>query len=69
MTNKFTLDAEEKWFLIPKHQREILLNNVWCSNCGKSSKIIDYSGRTENDTVILEGKCQKCQEQVVRVID
>lgn len=62
------IKALKKWNKLSSQDKEIFLNNVYCSNCGVTT-IIDYSILDESYGLVLEGKCAKCGEKVARVIE
>ncbi len=69
MNNQFTDKAKALWSSIPIEKQELLLSNVWCTNCTKATTIINYVGRMEDSDLILTGACITCGGKVVRVLE
>ncbi len=61
--------ANKKWLAIPQDIRQMLVRNVLCSHCRGPVQIEKYVIKEFNDTVVLEGKCKNCGNDVARVID
>lgn len=60
--------AAQKWNKISKDVQKMLINNVFCSNCGVTT-IVDYSMKNDKFGVLLKGKCVKCGRDVARLIE
>lgn len=60
--------AAQKWAKVPKDIQEILINNVFCSNCGETT-ITNYSIHDDDHGIVLRGKCKKCGEPVARFVE
>ncbi len=60
--------AAQKWNQIPKNVQELLINNVFCSNCGVTT-LVDYSIHNDKYGVLLNGKCKKCGRDVTRLVE
>ncbi len=60
--------AAQKWNQIPKNVQELLINNVFCSNCGVTT-LVDYSIHNDKYGVLLNGKCKKCGRDVKRLVE
>ena len=60
--------AAQKWNKLSKNIQELLLNNVFCSNCGVTT-IVEYSMHNDKFGILLKGKCKKCGEDVARLIE
>jgi len=60
--------AAQKWSKISKNVRELLINNVFCSNCGVTT-IVNYSLHDDKFGVLLQGKCKKCGKDVARLVE
>jgi hypothetical protein len=69
MSNTFTDKAKSLWNSISPGKQELLLNNVWCTNCIKTTTITNYDGKVEGDDLILTGTCAMCGGKVARVIE
>jgi len=67
--DNFTRDARAFWNNIPLEIRERLLSNVYCTQCHSMTTITDYTGRIENDDLILDGFCIRCGSVVSRLIE
>jgi hypothetical protein len=64
-----SFSANKKWLAIPQESRQMLVRNVFCGNCRGPVQIEKYVIKDFNNTVILEGKCKNCGNDVARVID
>lgn len=62
------LNAIKKWSQISSENRQLLLSNVFCSNC-KITKIVDYTVQSDKYGIVLKGKCEKCGSDVARLIN
>jgi len=60
--------ATQKWSKIPKNIQESIVNNVFCSKCGITT-IVDYSLHDDKLGVLLKGKCNKCRNDVARLVE
>lgn len=60
--------AVQKWAKIPKHFQQLILKNVFCSNCGVTT-IVEYTLHNEKYGILLEGKCIKCGKDVARLVE
>ncbi len=60
--------AAQKWAKIPKRFQQLLLRNVFCSNCGITT-IVEYTLHNEKHGILLEGKCIKCEKDVARLVE
>lgn len=60
--------AAQKWAKIPKDIQQQLISNVFCSNCTVTT-ITDYTLHDDKFGVVLQGKCQKCGEDVARLVE
>jgi len=57
------------WRKIPKHIREKLLKNVYCTKCMKAVEIIDYTFEEVDYGLLIHGKCNVCNNDVTRVVE
>lgn len=62
-------EANKKWLMIPSDVRQLLVRNVFCGHCMDTVQIEKYVIKEFRDSVVLEGKCKNCGNDVVRVID
>lgn len=67
--NIISFQAQKKWLSIQKEIRAKLEQNVWCVSCSDVVKILNYTVKDHQDTILLEGVCNRCGHKVVRVID
>jgi hypothetical protein len=49
--------------------RELLLSNVFCSQCRGAVEIVEYSGAMVKGDLILKGKCGTCGRNVARLVE
>jgi hypothetical protein len=61
--------ANKKWSAIPQDIRQMFVQNVFCGHCRSTVQIEKYVIKEFKDTVVLEGKCKNCANNVARVID
>lgn len=66
---QFDKKAMQKFNQIPDDMTTKLLSNVYCSNCKNAVKIVDFIAKVINGDLILNGKCEKCSSEVVRLIE
>jgi hypothetical protein len=64
-----SFEANKKWLSIPADFRQMLIRNVFCGHCLDTVQIEKYIIKDFRDTIVLEGKCKKCGNEVARVID
>jgi len=62
------LEAARKWKKFPKDLQKRFVNNVFCKNCFETT-IVDYSIKSKEGGILLEGKCKACHEDVARFIE
>ncbi|KGA98977.1 hypothetical protein AJ85_19045 [Alkalihalobacillus alcalophilus ATCC 27647 = CGMCC 1.3604] len=62
------MEAAKKWLSIPQNVREMLVKNVFCSNCGVT-EIVKYTIEEGEYAPVLKGECKTCGRKVARVID
>ena len=67
-TNTTDFQALKKWSRIPEDYQQILINNVFCGNCGVTT-IVDYSITSDKYGILLKGKCKICDKDVARLIE
>jgi len=68
MMSVIDFKAAQKWKKIPKNIQELLVNNVFCINCGMTT-IVDYTIHNDKFGILLKGKCKKCGKDVARMIE
>jgi len=66
---KFDKKAMNKFNQIPDDIKSKLLSNVYCSNCADTVRIVDFEATMDNNDLILKGKCERCSNRVVRLIE
>jgi superfamily II DNA helicase RecQ len=64
-----SFSANKKWLSLPEEIRRKLERNVWCGSCRDVVKIENYIVKESSNGILLQGKCHKCGNEVVRVID
>jgi hypothetical protein len=64
-----SFEANKKWLSIPADFRQMLISNVFCGHCLDTVQIEKYIIKDFRDTIVLEGKCKTCGNEVARVID
>lgn len=68
MMSVIDFKAVKKWKKIPKEIQELLVNSVFCINCGVTT-IVDYTIINDKFGVLLKGKCKKCGIDVARMVE
>jgi hypothetical protein len=58
-----------QWKLIPDNIKQMILSNVWCSNCRDVVSVTDYQIETHDLGLIMSGKCSICGSDVARVVE
>lgn len=66
---KFDKKAMNKFNQIPEDIKLQLLSNVYCSQCADMVKIVNFSAVMNNEDLLLKGKCNKCSNNVARLIE
>jgi len=65
----FTPAAERFWEAMPAREQTLVINNVWCAGCRKSSTLVRYTGRIQDGHLVLEGECKRCGSEVARLVE
>ncbi len=63
------IDSEKLWAEFPNDIKDLFLNSALCDKCGVSSFAPGYKIVGSKYSVVIEGKCIKCSEDMVRVCD
>ena len=66
---QFSPEAAKLWEEIPVECQEEILDNVFCSHCRDSVRIIDYSGSVASGDLLLKGSCAICGHDVARLVE
>ena len=66
---QFSLEAAKIWEEIPVEFQEIILDNVLCSHCRDSVRIVDYSGSVVSGDLLIKGNCAICGHKVARLVE
>ena len=66
---KLSQEAMQRWNTIDDDIKQILLENVYCSKCKDTVKIVNFDASVMDDDLILKGKCAVCNNNVVRLIE
>ncbi|MFC7372399.1 hypothetical protein ACFQPF_12010 [Fictibacillus iocasae] len=61
--------ANKKWLAISKEIRSELIQNVYCTHCVDVVAIENFTINEDKFGLVLEGKCEKCGNEVARVIE
>ena len=67
--NNFTKQAQKLWANIPSDVRLAILNSVKCGKCRGTVTMLNITGRVEKGDLILNGQCDRCGENVGRLIE
>jgi hypothetical protein len=68
-SNTLSFAANKKWLAIPQEVRLMMVRNVFCGHCRGSVQMEKYMIKDFHDSIVLEGKCKNCGNEVARVID
>lgn len=68
MGNTVDFKAMQKRNKIPKDFQQKIIDNVFYKNC-ITTTIIDYEIESDKFGVLLKGKCKKCGNDVVRLVE
>lgn len=63
------MDANKKWLSIPKDIRNQITKNVFCGQCTDVVAIESFTIEDDPFGIVLKGKCQKCGQEVARVVE
>jgi len=66
---KFDKKAMQRFNEIPDDIKPKILSNVYCTNCRSMVKIVEFEASIEDNDLILRGKCERCSNKVVRLIE
>ncbi len=66
---KFDKKAMNKFNQIPDDIKSKILSNVYCSICKDTVKIVDFEATMDGIDLVLKGKCEKCSNNVARLIE
>jgi ATP diphosphatase len=69
LSASWTPEARRLWRTIPMDKQELILQNVYCSQCSSMVTMVKFSGREEQRDLILTGVCATCGGKVARVIE
>lgn len=69
MGDNFTTEAKNIWDSIPPDKKDLILKNVWCPHCSRSTTLREYCGDIESGDLILTGRCRTCKKKVVRLLE
>lgn len=61
-------DALKRWNSIPEEFRARLIGNVFCRKCSNTT-IVDYAITSENNGILLTGRCKTCDGNVRRFVE
>ena len=62
------IKAAKKWADISTDTHQLIIDNVFCSNCGVTT-IVDYALQNDRLGIVLKGKCKKCGKDVARFVE
>jgi DNA invertase Pin-like site-specific DNA recombinase len=65
----FTAAAQRLWTRLPQPIQRKVLDHVWCSTCGKTTTMVQYSGQVREGDLLLTGLCAACGNKVVRLLE
>jgi hypothetical protein len=65
----FTKEANQIWQKVPENIKPKIIKNVWCGHCLGVTTIIKYHGYVDSGSLILKGVCEKCGNEVARLVE
>lgn len=65
----FTPQARRAWAELDGRTRMVLLNNVFCTDCGKMVSMQLLEGKIQKGDLILGGRCLECGGPVRRLVE
>ncbi len=65
----FSATAMKRWESIDPSLRMRILNNVFCSRCGKNASMELLGGRMQRKKLVLKGRCVRCGRPVTRIVE
>ena len=68
MDNITDLNAAREWAKRSREEQNIILTNVFCSNCHVTT-IVDYTIEPDDYGILLKGKCKTCGKEVARLVE
>jgi hypothetical protein len=68
MNEKFAKEVKSFWDSMTDGDKKMLLDNVYCLNCGITT-IENFEGKIKGGDLVLTGVCAKCGKKVARLID
>lgn len=63
------INATREWKAIPEDVQKMFLSNAFCSKCGVATFAPGYIIRKDKYGFLIEGRCKKCGNNIVRVLD
>jgi hypothetical protein len=66
---QFSPEAAKIWGQIPVELQEKIVDNVYCSHCRDSVRIVDYDGSVVSGDLLLKGNCAICRHNVARLVE
>lgn len=63
------IEAARAWKRMPENIQQLLLDSVFCPNCGTASLASGYSLRMRDGFVLIEGRCAACGAEIARLCD
>jgi hypothetical protein len=64
-----TPGAKKIWKSIPPNIRVKLLNNVYCTHCGKTRSVANAKMNIDKGDLIIRGICTTCSGEVCRLVE
>lgn len=72
-SNIIDFQANKMWLSIPEEIRNFYIHSAYCHNCfskyGDSSFMDGYKIKFDKGMLIIDGKCSRCKEHMVRTCD
>jgi len=66
---QYSPKAAKLWAEIPEQFQEKILDNVYCSYCQHSVRIVNYFGSIVSGDLVLKGSCAECGKNVARLLE
>lgn len=62
------IEALRKWSKLSIDDKNLLLANVFCSNCFTTT-VVNYEIVSRKDGILIQGKCKHCGHNVARTVE
>jgi hypothetical protein len=68
-TPSFTPTARKPWDAIAAAHQERILDNLFCTRCSCSVRMVHFTGTVKRGDIRLEGQCATYGHTVIRIVE